>query len=188
MAKNAIIDKLNKFLSSRNSLSEENHVVYLMVEIRKILDHNREEIEKEKYKLLRFYCDWIVHTKKDKISKQIKEMMEDIYEEIINRESLIGNRSYEFKITKFYYFNELKEEIDFFFKENKLNLSLLKNKNWVEFIKTLVKVLSDQPIINPTENIEEFSFSMAAEGCVWGHVRYKVKEAEYETFEFGNCY
>ena len=64
MAREEIIEKLDEFLSSHSPLMEECHIVYLMVEIRKILDHERDHRKNGEFSLLRFYCDWTVHTEK----------------------------------------------------------------------------------------------------------------------------
>jgi len=58
MAQESIIEKLNVFVQGHDSLIEECQVVYLMVEIRKILDHDR-GAGTVAFPLLRFYCDWM---------------------------------------------------------------------------------------------------------------------------------
>ena len=82
MNKKVIIKNLDDFLSSHNPLNEENHIVYLMVEIRKALDCDKNGNKKERYKVLKFYCDWIVHIRKDRVSRRIKRIMRDIYKDI----------------------------------------------------------------------------------------------------------
>jgi hypothetical protein len=78
MSRPEIVDKLNSFLSTHHTFTEEAQVVYLLIEIRKILDRD----SNMKYPLLRFYCDWCVHTRKDKITPQIKLIMEQLYTNI----------------------------------------------------------------------------------------------------------
>ncbi len=76
MAREKIIEKLNRFLTDHNPLAEECHVVYLMVEIRKVIDHEKSNAT---YPLLKFYSDWTVHTEKGHITPEIKQMMEVMY-------------------------------------------------------------------------------------------------------------
>ena len=53
-----IIKKLKKFLQNHSRFKEECEVVYLMAEIRKILDFKRGS-----YRILRFYSNWVLHNK-----------------------------------------------------------------------------------------------------------------------------
>lgn len=58
MAREEIVEKLDRFLAKHPFFDEDCHAVYLMVEVRKLL-------EKEAHAnllLLKFYCDWTVHT------------------------------------------------------------------------------------------------------------------------------
>ncbi len=43
MAREEVIDKLNDFLVQHSPLTEECHVVYLMVAVRKILEHEKDK-------------------------------------------------------------------------------------------------------------------------------------------------
>src|SRR6185295_7947338 len=49
----------------RGRLETESDVVYLMVELRKLLEHDK---QKETYPVVNFYCNWSVHTKLTKSS------------------------------------------------------------------------------------------------------------------------
>jgi len=59
MSRNQIVEKLGLFLTS-GPIDSEAAAVYLMVELRKILDHAYDK--ETDLTLLRFYCDWVVHT------------------------------------------------------------------------------------------------------------------------------
>jgi len=39
-----IVEKLNKFLNDRTQINEEFEIVYIMVELRKLLDRERDQI------------------------------------------------------------------------------------------------------------------------------------------------
>ena len=72
-----IVEKLDKFLTE-HQMKEEFEVVYLLVELRKLLDREREQNHSDSYPLVRFHADWAVHTRKDKITPATKEIMTKI--------------------------------------------------------------------------------------------------------------
>src|SRR3989344_1360772 len=49
-----------------------------MVELRKLLDREIELNGSEDFSLVRFHADWVVHTKKDRITTAMKEIMTKI--------------------------------------------------------------------------------------------------------------
>ena len=77
MGRIEIVDKLNLFLDKHSPFTEECHVLYTLVEIRKVLDRENNH----KYPILRFYCNWSVHTDKDS-TKEMEAVMKDIYQDI----------------------------------------------------------------------------------------------------------
>ncbi|OGK62266.1 hypothetical protein A2334_02440 [Candidatus Roizmanbacteria bacterium RIFOXYB2_FULL_38_10] len=145
-----IVEKLKTFLNKHN-MDEEHEVVYLMVELRKLLDREREESKPERHSLVRFHADWVVHTKKDHITKTMKEIMMRI-DQSIDTYPKDGNIDFlllpEFK-------NELINLLDVY----GLPSVFCKNDDkWLGFIVNLAAVLADQPIVNPTPNIAEFRY------------------------------
>lgn len=186
MAREEIIEKLDDFLNNRKTalLDEESHVVYMMVEIRKVLDHE----DNNKYPLLRFYCDWTVHTEKDKITDEMKTIMEEIFIDVksqIENPAMVEAMS---PIMKFTYMENLKAEIQQFLEEHRMNTDLLNDDNWIQFISLLVAILANQPINNPTQDITLFSFLPSAPGCVQGIVVFKEPINEKPHYKFGNAY
>jgi len=73
--KTQIVEKLNRFLNEHTPINEEFEVVYLMVELRKLLDIERDQNNKDSYTLVRFHADWTVHTRKDNITEVMKEIL-----------------------------------------------------------------------------------------------------------------
>jgi len=168
-----IIEKLNRFLGEHNPLSEECHVVYLMVEIRKILDHERDTGHKNEYPLLRFYSDWIVHTSKDKITIEMERIINEVFRDIkLQIENPNSVRSMT-PVMQFAYKQQLEIEMKKFLGEHQLSTSVTGAEKWVHFVSLLVKVLENQPIKNPTEDVIEFCFYPAAPRCVQGMVTFK---------------
>ena len=79
MGRYQIVEKLDKFLSE-GAVNNEAKGVYLLVEIRKILDH---AYDKQKdFLLLRFYCDWIVHTEKSRNLEHIAPVVQKVYDDV----------------------------------------------------------------------------------------------------------
>ena len=183
MAKEKIIEKLDTFLSARNPITEECHTVYLMVEIRKILDHEK----CKDFPLLRFYCNWTVHTDKD-IEAEMKIVMEEMYSDIkeqIANPVMVKSDS---APKRFAYMDNLKAEMKKFLEERGINSSITEGSSWVEFVRLFIKVLEDQPIKNPTDDITLFSFIPAAERCVQFVVVFKEPINGYPSYKFGNAY
>lgn len=184
MAQSEIIEKLNTFLLQHALLKEECHIVYLMVEIRKILDH---ENSNPKYPLLKFYSDWTVHIKKDRISPEMEKIMSNMYEtasnEIVNPISAQAMSP----VIQFAYMESLGKEVKQFLESHNLDSSLADEKDkWIKFIQLLIKVLENQPINNPTKDIEYFCFVPADPGCVIGTLKFKQPVDGHPSYIFKN--
>lgn len=186
MAQGEIIEKLRRFFINNYLMVEECQVVYLMVEIRKIVDYEKSN---KTYPLLKFYSDWTVHTEKDHITPEIKQMMEVMYK---TAESEIKNPSLRkagSPIMQFAYMESLGQEMKRFLESHGINSSLAtKEDKWLEFIKLMVKVLENQPIIAPTASVVFFVFEPANAGCVIGKLRFKEAIGKHYFYRFMNVY
>lgn len=186
MGRTEIIKKLNDFLRTHDPLTEECQVVYLMVEIRKVIDHEKSDAT---YPLLKFYGDWTVHTEKSYITPEIKRVMEAMYK---TAETDIANpalRKAGSPIIQFAYMEGLGQEMKSFLENHGVDPYLTQEKSrWLEFVKLLVKILENQPIINPAPNIELFFFEPANERCVIGVLKFKQPIGKYDFYRFGNAY
>src|SRR6266850_512335 len=78
MSQPEITDKLNGHLATHDPMTEECHAVYLMVEVRKFLDR----LGEREFGLIRFYCNWTLHTAKYRDRKNMAPIMRRIYEDI----------------------------------------------------------------------------------------------------------
>ena len=180
-----IVGKLDDFLNKHAPFTEECHVVYTLVEIRKVLDRDNNR----KYPILRFYCNWSVHTDKDS-TQEMEAIMKDIYqgvEEQIANPALVGMNGKP-KIIGFMYMEDLQTEMAKFLQEYNLPVSLTEKTNWLEFIKLFVKILADQPIKNPCAGIKQFAFLPAADGCVRGRIDFTQNVGGHPFYDFGNAY
>lgn len=192
MAKDEIVEKLKRFLEVHTPLMEECHVVYLMVQIRKILDHER-QVGGLAFPLLRFYCDWTVHTEKERITPSMKTIMEDIFAsvrfQITNGPFAKRNQN---SVTQFAYMAQLRVEAQQFAARHDLGSSWT-DEGWLHFVQLLVKVLANQPIVKPIDDIEIFSFLPAADECVGCLVKFTNHISghdgnQYDHYTYYNAY
>lgn len=181
-----IVDKIDLLLKGNMPLKEEANVVYLLVEIRKLLEIGN----KRNYNLLKFYCDWCLHIRKDRNTDIIKSQIEGIYKEIKEEDRIkelgcgVLSRKYSLNFSSM---DDLKKEIEQFFVEYNISVELINNDNWPIFVNTLVTVLADQEIKNPCNGIKYFKFLPKLEdGFIKWITSYEVKEAEYRDYEFKN--
>jgi len=170
MSQPEITDKLNEHLARHDPMTEECHVVYLMVELRKFLDRF-EDGRRWKAGLIRFYCNWTLHTSKDGDSKNMAPIMKRIYKDI--RTELKGGQ----KTTKhtpvvgFLEMEDLRASMLEFFREHHINLALIKrNESWRAFVLHMVSILADQPIENPIDEIAQFLFHPPENGRIRGSI------------------
>lgn len=160
MAKDEIVGKLNRFLGEDIILRNECCAVYLMVELRKLMDH--QEI-KDKYITLRFYCDWTVHIQKDRNMSGIIEIAEKI-DKLVPRNTTINGKPADY-ILDFLRMSKLRQEMIDFLEVNRITTGKLRNDgNWRVFANTLGGVLSGQPILNPIPSIKCIKLNVSDDG------------------------
>lgn len=143
MSRSEIADKINSRLGG--SAWGEPLVVYFLVQIRKLLDH--QGLNRDKYSNLRFFCDWVVHISKDHLDastlKLLRGLQSDIEKQIASPTQEAGRAPIDFA-----YFEHLKPELLKVLKEEDISTDSLDNEaKWVEFISVLVKVLENQPLV-----------------------------------------
>lgn len=187
MAREDIIEKLNKFIVERTPVIEESQAVYIMVEIRKILDHNKDHWRNGDFTLLRFYCDWTVHTDKTRITESMKSAMQEIFQDIKYQMKMPVVAQTNSSVTRFVYMEALRAEMKRFLEEHNINLNLVDN-GWMSFVKVLVKVLENQEMLSPTDDIVSFTFLPANDGCVVVKVVLGQQINGYDYYKFGNAY
>lgn len=158
--KNQILEKLTTFVNLHGTFSEECEVVYLMVELRKLLDRDRENGHLDRYSIVRFHADWVLHTKKERITPAMKIVLNNIDNSI---DVYPKNGNIDFLLLP-----EFRKELTELLKINQIPNEFCKdNDKWTNFMVTLAGVLADQPIVNPTVNISEFRYiDMNKEGIM----------------------
>jgi hypothetical protein len=162
--KDEITYKLSDFLDSNRLFTHESHIVCILVELRKLLDHYNADAP-----LLRFYADWPVHTRKDRISSAFRKVAETLY---LNAKTDIEDKYPQSSETyspigAFAHGDTLARELQTFLLVHQLPSDLTRDaKTWASFAKLLIKVLEDQPIIRPCDGVKSMSFERAAENAV----------------------
>jgi hypothetical protein len=136
-----ILKKLNNELN--RDITDECQVVYILSLIRKMLEMKK---QKEKYELLNFYCNWSLHSNLDQKTKIISEMFDDHINNLEDA-NVIANRM-KFNQVDFFKLHDLRDDLKKFTTEYDLSLGLLeKNNQWIEFVKLLLDVIEDCPIV-----------------------------------------
>jgi hypothetical protein len=161
--KDEITAKLTDFLNRIERFSEESQVLYVLVELRKLLDHYGSNA-----RLLRFYADWSVHISKDRINKEFESVSAAIYKNAVDKINAPHPLAVDdIEIVNFAHGHTLAEELEQFIHQVQLPTHLVtRSETWNSFVSLLVKVLENQPIIRPCDGIAKMYFESAAEHCV----------------------
>src|SRR3989344_733817 len=137
-------EDLQEFITETPVFTKKSEVVYLLAEVRKFVEAS----VTQNCPVLKFYCDWALHQRKDRVSASMKAVIEAVYTDAV-KDIKTGWGLGGPNIKKFTYMDSLRDEMRAFFKGYKIKQNLTeKDENWNNFIKMLVKVLEDQPIIN----------------------------------------
>lgn len=149
MDKSTIIKKLREFLQNHPQFNEECEVVYLMVEIRKILEYGGNF-----YKTLRFYCNWVLH--KELSQEKTTKLLSDIFEPNVDLKKSGRKNARNIKSIgrDFFMLKTFRKELGDFFKDHNLPMDLLE-KNWWTFGKLLLEIIKDCPVHFVANKIRE---------------------------------
>jgi hypothetical protein len=80
MARHSLVEKLQSEL--HRLIETEMQVVYILVEVRKLLEHNS---QKDLYPVLNFYGNWVVHTRLS--ASPVADKIVRLFDEIMYREA-----------------------------------------------------------------------------------------------------
>lgn len=153
-----IITKIQKLLDA--GIKTEDQVISLLVRIRKLIE---QESNTNDYGLLKFYCDWILHSKlKGTMAQEILEGFNEAHIQLSGNIKLsdLEPPSLRLKVDNISKMSGLKEELSNFFSIHKIKDNLTKDsKSWLNFILEYCKVVSDCPLeinphISPSSNIK----------------------------------
>ncbi len=145
-----ITGKLELLLST--GITTEVQAVYLMVGIRKLLEHQQ---AKKQYKDLKFHCDWALHSKLEGSTAQgILKLFDaaniHLKTGVEFRNLPSGLRTEIERITKMKYFEEQLED---FLKSNGLpSMDTTRSDGWIHFEHLYAKVVEDSPLVMKAKN------------------------------------
>ena len=166
--RNRIIEKLNGEL--QKDLTSESQVVYILVEIRKIINEHDKD-EEFKYPVLSFFCDWVVHTRMDRRSAA---SMLDAFQNFFR--GLDAHLEIK-KPTNFYpfvMFMVLRRQLKLFFKRNDLPDSLTDvSDNWKKFLMLLKSIIADCPIVSDKGYVREFMLLESSANSIHCKLKYQ---------------
>lgn len=83
-------NSIQKFSHNHSTFKEECEVVYLMVEIRKILEYGGKS-----YKTLRFYCNWVLH--KELSQEKTTKLLSDIFKPNVDLKKSVRENAHNVK-------------------------------------------------------------------------------------------
>ena len=191
MVQPEITRKLSDLFERHRPLDEECHVVYLMVETRNYLD--RMDDNGAGFRLLRFYCDWALHTEKTKSLSHISPIIDTMYQnaakEIQGPYGQVTGSALEFM-----YFSHLRNELDAFLRSAGISQQLTgDNQQWAIYCGLMASILADQPILNPTKDVSRCMFEPAETNCVIGRLEFArpIKGQDdklHGYYSFANAY
>lgn len=182
-----ILQNIYDLLKDGKSWDEGKTALFLL-NYRKALEEIDEFIEKDKYKISRFYCDWAFHTKKNRITDIMRGVLEKV-DAAIPKDIHTGRGWPELRIRKenmeFIYFTHLREELRRFFEDYKLPADVVtSNEDWLAFLKPLRRLFIEQPIINPTPTMLSFRLLPASSDAVIWIIDFSD---ERKSVKFGNA-
>ena len=182
MATIDIKSKLKDKLHKENY--EESDVVYLLVEIYKILE---QEQKLKDFKFINFYRNWVCHSSLS-TNQNIDIFFKDIKEEIISRNLEIDYDTvdkildYLPKTIQSFSFKKLKEDMDNFSKIY-LNSETI---NWSIFRGSLYQVLIGQPLKIKIKTEKEIIFEYEENINVGDNLDIKIKLEKHSAFAHYN--
>lgn len=171
MEKQQVIKKLKKFLKGK-TFSEECQVLYFIAEVRKIMELNKTP----KYKFLKIFCDWAMHTKLN-YSKTVQHFNDKFCHHINKRDSIkeIGKNIKDDQ-HKFFVLDELKTDLGIFLREERLGTELIDSPGrWSKFRMLLLEILMECSIELSSKKIKELSLSKSLDGYTYRfHLKDKI--------------
>lgn len=150
-----ILEKLNIHIS--NGINKEADVIYLLVQIRKILE--REKL-KDEYSTLDLYCDWVLHpdikntNKSGQILDKIERAVFLLDTHNSNKEEIASSINEAISFVNFH------KNLKNFFIRNKL--TFFTDKNYTILLTLLIEILKDIPLLSKHKKFN-FSFTSGKE-------------------------
>jgi len=136
--KQELLRKLEELLEG--PLTRECEVAYIMLEIRKMLDHVGQA-----YGTLRFYCDWAMHVVMDREGARILVSIVD--EELAKPKGEQWEWDPEMKAHSVFLFSRLSDDLRRFLSDFSLPAQVVNEPfEWVNFLNLYTRIVSDCPL------------------------------------------
>jgi hypothetical protein len=185
MTQSAIIAKLELLLAK--DIRTEADALYLMVEVRKLLEQQQ---SKQQYEYLAFHCDWALHaTLAGTTAQKILKLFDAANIHLktgVELHELPGALRMEIdRISKMGYF---KDQLEAFLKANGIpTLASTRADGWIHFLHLYMKIVEDCPLVmtakNESATIASVTLKMdlarASEqdgGDIWFKVRWIIQD------------
>ncbi|MGI0086216.1 MAG: hypothetical protein ACREBQ_14145 [Nitrososphaerales archaeon] len=137
--KDELIDKIRQTLTSR--ITSEAHVVYLLVEIRKLMDRDKQGASP--FETLRLYCNWVAHIELDRgQAEKIVRMADALYSKLLEGK-LDPREKDEFR--QLFMLTTFRTELARFLKA--YGLRPLADSQWNVFLGYFLGVIRDCPLV-----------------------------------------
>jgi hypothetical protein len=120
-------------------IKTESQAVYLLVEVRKLLD--KKAAANDRYALLRLYCNWVVHVElTNTLAKQIVRTADSLYKKLVS-----GIDAETSNLTRIFSLDMFREELGEFLEANKL--TRFSGSEWIAFSSCVLNVIEDCPLL-----------------------------------------
>lgn len=137
-----IIEKINSIVS--HSSLEESHVQHLFTLARKLIE-KMPETERKNFSLLKFYCDWTLHSKIDN-SKEGALIVAGIHNTIARHLKLDNNESLINDLNSVLSFGKVSDQLNKLILESGGGSNLINLEKWAEIVAILAEIISHCPL------------------------------------------
>lgn len=140
---NEIVEKLKPILTQ--SVETEERVVYIMVEVRKLMEHAN--LPDNQLVTLRFFCNWVAHTKLTRgEGAEIVKLMNDLFAARLNDGQRMTEEQHQ-RLYSLFSFDTFREQLLAFLRAQGLNWAVIELlPEWIKFVKHYAGVVADCPI------------------------------------------
>ena len=139
-----MIDELERKLTIelQEAVTSERQVVYILVQMRKLMDRTAEELNSPSYPTLRLYCNWVAHIGLSfGEARTLVAQANDLYPRLMAENTSPTEKA---GFWETYTFAALRADIDRFILTHRL--PAITHANWNNFITCLLPVLEDCPL------------------------------------------
>lgn len=178
MTQSAILAKLEKLLAHR--IRSEADALYLMVEVRKLLEQQQ---AKNQYEYLKFHCDWALHATLEGTTAQKILKLFDAANIHLKADGKLARlpdslRMEIDRISKLSYFEQ---QLESFLKVNGIpTLDRTRADGWTHFVHLYTKIVEDCPLVMTAKNSSATIANVTlkvdlAKTAIAGDVLFKVR-------------